>query len=373
MVFCVSSENPAARGGVDPAVRKARAVVGLYGDPTAAWGICVELTFAAPLDAEKLQSRLAKLCDEHRYLGKPPAIDRAAASTWSRVRAELAATPFRDDAPLVRVALDDSARRVLVGAHHGVCDGLGLLAIGDALTGAGIESAARGIGGRESPQHFLRSSAARLLEAILRPPARFGGTPSGGSTATEHLETLVLPAQQKGTVELCSAIAYAFADWTRVRPRRSRLPVLVIGASRRGQRRLTPDRQTAYLRLRFEPTWPVDRFRTELGRVEPEPAFPETSAGGIGPRITHLLRNRLGSTAIVSNLGIISGTGLESVAMFPAASGPAAVAIGFASTEHSTTLTIRTRTADYTPDEARDILAAVARHLTGVEVGQYGS
>jgi hypothetical protein len=46
--------------------------------------------------------------------------------------------------------------------------------------------------------------------------------------------------------------------------------------------------------------------------------------------------------------------------MFPACSGPRAVAIGLASTAVSTTLSLRTRRAEFTADEHALLLADVA-------------
>ena len=80
--------------------------------------------------------------------------------------------------------------------------------------------------------------------------------------------------------------------------------------------------------------------------AEPEPDFPETSARGIGPWVTHLLRGRLGATALLSNLGVLEAPGLGSVAMFPATSGPRAVAVGLATAGGTTTLSLRTRRAN---------------------------
>ena len=80
----------------------------------------------------------------------------------------------------------------------------------------------------------------------------------------------------------------------------------------------------AYLRLRLPADATVDQVRGSLAAVEPEPDFPTTSAGGIGPRLVRLMRRRLGATAVLSNLGRIEGP-VDSIAMFPACSGPRAL------------------------------------------------
>jgi hypothetical protein len=139
----------------------------------------------------------------------------------------------------------------------------------------------------------------------------------------------------------------------------SGIPLLVIGASRRTGNLPQANRETAYLRLRVPVDAAAGQVSRALASVPPEPDFPATSARGVGPRITRLLRRRLGATALLSNLGRIDGP-VESVAMFPACSGPRAVALGLASTAASTTLSLRTRRAEFSAAEHARLLADVA-------------
>ncbi len=132
-----------------------------------------------------------------------------------------------------------------------------------------------------------------------------------------------------------------------------------MGASRRAEEELTPDRQTAYLRVRATRSATVPDLRARIAAAEPEPDFPETSARGIGPWVTHLLRGRLGATALLSNLGVLEAPGLRSVAMFPATSGPRAVAVGLATAGGTTTLSLRTRRADFAPADSARLLADI--------------
>ena len=103
----------------------------------------------------------------------------------------------------------------------------------------------------------------------------------------------------------------------------------------------------------------VDEVRRALAAVDPEPDFPGDVGARGRPRVAHLLRRRLGATALLSNLGRIDGP-VDSVAMFPACSGPRAVAIGLASTSGSTTLSLRTRRAEFDADEHARLLADLA-------------
>src|SRR5690606_23074580 len=97
--------------------------------------------------------------------------------------------------------------------------------------------------------------------------------------------------------------------------------------------------------------------------ADPEPDFPETSAKGVGPLVTRLLRNRLGYTVNVSNLGVLHCEGLVSGSMYPALARPMAVGVGLVSTETTSTVSLRMRRSDFTDDEAARLIASVVAHL----------
>ncbi len=347
---------------VDPAVRRAREVVGLYGDPSVTWGICVDLGFDAAPDVPDLPARLDSLVQAYPHLGRVPQVVTAGPDDWADAVHAVAAHPYGDRDPLVRILTSVDGRRVAVGAHHGACDGLGLLAVANAVVGAGITSEARGIGDRTSDRPFLLSSAVRLGEALVAPPARFRGTRQPGAPG-ERLEQRDLPPTRAGTAAVAVAISGVFARWREAHRISGRRPILSFGASRRPAETLAPDRQTAYFRLPFDPTWSGPELSRQIAALDPEPVFPETSAGGVGPRVTRALRTRLGATAIISNLGRLNGQGLVSAAMYPAASGPFSLAFGFATTPDSSTLTLRTRTADFSESESASLLSEVADRL----------
>jgi hypothetical protein len=243
-----------------------------------------------------------------------------------------------------------------------VCDGLGLLAVAEVVTGAGLTTEARGIGDRTSTRPFLLSSAVRLGEALIAPPARFRGTRRSGMPG-EWLGQRELEPLRTGTAAVGLAIARVFAARRREGRVRGRRPILSYGASRRAAGTFEPNRETAYFRLPFDPDWSRAEFDWHVARLEPEPVFPETTAGGVGPRLAGLLRGRLGATAIISNLGRLGGQQLVSAAMYPAASGPYSVAFGFATTPESSTLTLRTRASDFTDDESSALLDDVVAGL----------
>lgn len=337
----------------------AHEVVGLYGDPDTTWGICLELGVEQPVEVDALSARMDELLAAHPHLGPGWVLEQPSTSGWEAARERAAAAPYEIGGPLVRVLVGDC--RVLVAVHHGTCDGLGLLAVAGQACGLALISHARGIGDRPAPSSFLRSSVRRLVEALLRPPPRFAAhEPATGSG--EHLLVRTVPRQPAGSVDLALAVARVFTSWN-TGHRRNHRPLMVAGASRREQGTLAPDRQTAYLRFRVEPGWDRAQARAAFAAVAPEPDFPETSARGIGPRITHLLRGRLGGTAQLSNLGAVEAPGLAYAAMFPALSGPRAFAVGLVSTETATTVSLRTRGTEFSADDTAQLLDLVVDAL----------
>lgn len=186
----------------------------------------------------------------------------------------------------------------------------------------------------------------------------------------ERLLTAELPAQVGGTAAFCLAVAQVFAQPdASARPVKARPPLLVVGASRRDTQP-EPDRATAFFRYPVDPSWNLEQTQAALKRLYPEPDFPETSAWGIGPAVTRLLRGRLGSTAQVSNLGVIAGTAVESVAMFPSLNGPWALSFGLATTELTTTVTLRTRTSEFDSEHAGQLLSSVSERFVEIAAGR---
>jgi hypothetical protein len=338
-------------------------VVGLYGDPDTSWGIAVDLGVPPAvsgvgfrIDPGAVAERLAALCAAHTHLGAAPDVELVEEAEWSARRAALAAADY-GTAELLRVAVREDGRRLAVGAHHGAVDGLGLVAVAGSTLGEPLHILARGIGDRRARSGFLRSSLGRLREALVDPPPRFAGR--GEDAPHEDLSELTRPLVRRGTSHLAVATARVFGDHGH-----QGRPLLVIGASRRTGTLPEADRQTAYLRLRVPVDSDEDGVRRALASVDPEPDFPATSVRGVGPRVAHLLRRRLGATGLLSNLGRIAGP-IDSIAMFPACSGPRAVAVGLASTSTTTTLSLRTRRAEFTAEEHTALLADLGARFFG--------
>ncbi|GAA4697652.1 hypothetical protein [Nocardioides nanhaiensis] len=313
-------------------------VVGLYGDPDATWSIAVDLGLLAAVRPEDLEERAAAMVAAHLHLGPTPEV---LVSDVEDERQAAVVQAYRPGDPLVRLVLAPDGRRLLVAAHHGAVDGLGLLGVARTVLDLDLRCGARGIGDRSSPTGFLLSSVRRVGEALLAPPLRFGGDGSPAEVG-EHVTARELPPTRRGTAALATSV---LAAHRRLHPGARGRAVLAVGASRRTDPRPRPDRQTAYLRLRLPPGTPGEQVAAALATVPPEPDFPETSAGGLGPLATRALRGRLGATATLSNLGSVEGQ-LRSVAMYPALNGPRAVGVGLASTALTMTLTLRTRRSD---------------------------
>lgn len=347
----------------EAAVRRAQEVVGLYGDPDVTWGISLELSFAEPVDLSGAPTRLAAMVRDHPHLGPVPIVQSVAAEEWARTREESASADF-SDGRLVRLLASSDGRTFFVTAHHGVCDGLGLLAIATSLVGRELTSSARGVGERRSSRSFLVSSIVRLGEALVSPPARFAGRqdPSRVAEAESLLQESAAPRKLNGAT-VCAALTRVYASWPRNRAGAHHRFLVVMGASRRAPGESAPDRQTAYLRIPLKVGWDEAQVIAAVRAVEPEPDFPETSAGGIGPMVMRALKNRLGYTVNVSNLGLVTGDGLVTLAMFPAVNGPQAVGVGLVSTPLRTTLSVRTRRSDFSEDEARLLLRRLMAEL----------
>jgi hypothetical protein len=236
-----------------------------------------------------------------------------------------------------------------------------MAALVECATGRSIVSGARGVGDATAHRSFLGSTLPRLREAVVDPPPRFQGQTSG--SAEEYVGVAHLPRLAVGTGAVAAAVARVHRDWPGS-PVGGK-PLIIAGVSRRPQGVLTPDRRTGYVRFRIDPAWAPEYAAAVFRRLAPEPDFPETSVGGVAPRLVRVLRRRLGATAQVSNLGVVESAGLTSVTLFPALSGPSAVTIGVVSAASVTSVSLRTRRSEFSDEESADLLKRVADELEG--------
>ena len=99
--------------------------------------------------------------------------------------------------------------------------------------------------------------------------------------------------------------------------------------------------------------------RTPAERVGRAPALPRPLAAAV-----RLMAEQLGSSLLVSNLGVLSGPPeLSSVAFFPKQYGRSPVALGAATVAGATTLSLRVRARDFRPDDAERLLTGLVAEL----------
>jgi hypothetical protein len=363
------------------AFERARAIVGPYGDQSVSWSILLQASLTTPLPGNEVQARLADLAARHPHLGGPPLVEPVRSP--DDVRDAFASTPYDGRAPLVRVALAASSPALLLAAHHGAADGLGLLALLSAATGVPVGSDAAGVAGRPAPRTFAGTAMRRVAEALFAPPTRLRRVP-GGDGPAEILLATELPPARIGTATATAAALAVTRDWnhparTRDKARaraRNAAPggvrdsaldgargrvrdmriVAAIGASLRGGADPLPEHRAAYLRLAL----PHDAGPAEVRRLldghPPEPTFPP-SRSRVAAAASRALAGRLGATFLVSNLGAVdAGEPIRSLSFFPQSTGRAGVAFGVVSTKSATSLTIRARAREFTQEAAAELL-----------------
>jgi hypothetical protein len=330
----------------------AHRVVGLYGDPTVSWSILLEaeLGAAAP-EPEKLRARLAAASRQYPHLGVVPEIERI--TDLPAVRDRFASAPYERGAPLVRVAVGEPT--LLIAAHHGALDGLGLLSLLGILLDVPVSSRARGIGERTGGKPFALSALQRLAEALFAPPGRI--TPDRereavGDVFVAHHE----PRVRLGAAGFVAAAVRATERWNRAHGARTARVVAALGASRRSGAAPEPVHDSAFFRLRLGHGVAGTDVAEVLKAQPPEPDFPARSSR-LARLGTRLLASRLGSTFLVSNLGAVAtGDTVRSLAFYPAASGRSGVAFGAATTGGTTTVTVRARRKDFDALSAAKLL-----------------
>lgn len=354
----------------------------------------LQATLAAPVNADAVAQRLAGLVIQYPHLGTPPTVLAADESRWPAVCASFADEPYSDGAPLLRAAVATSSGRLLVAAHHGATDGLGLLAVLATALGADLVSQAHGIADRPPTSRFLASAARRIAEALITPPARIapsvrhaGEACSAEAPGTARGDILVcaeLPtpgADSTGTAgtvgtigtvntaALTTATSLAAQEWNARHRTPYRRPVAGLGVSRRDGNLATPVADSAFLRLRLPQAADAAAVRRLITAQPPEPNFPR-SRSAVPAVLTRLLASRLGSTFLASNLGIVDGPAqVRSLAFYPTASGRSGIAIGAATIGRVTTVTLRARRTSFDHTGAATLLSMIVAHLGAPGVG----
>ncbi len=346
----------------------AQRVVGLYGDPTVSWSILLEAKLSSVLTPEKARMRLAVAAEERPWLGAAPEVEAVPGNELPATRDRFAEAPYERGAPLLRVAAGTDEPVVLIAAHHGALDGLGLLAVLGLLLDVPISSAAKGIGTRTADRSFLTSAFQRLAEALFTPPARI--TPErAGSGVGDVFSARNLPRARLGSSALAAAAANLTETWNARRGKKTARVVAAVGASWRGGAVPEPEHDSAFFRLRLGRNPVAADVGALLATQPPEPDFPARSSR-IARLGTRLLASRLGSTYLVSNLGIVStADAVASIAFYPAASGRSGVAFGAVTVGGTSTVTVRARRKDFDDAAAAGLADGIVEALRRQDPG----
>jgi len=345
--------------------RAPRAPAGWYGDPTISWSVLLHAKLNATANPAGVSERLAAMVAHYPHLGPAPAVQTAGSADWPAVVTKFADQPYIDGFPLVRVAVGTEEPRMAIAAHHCATNGLGLLALLGAALGTTVTSTARGIGDRPSSASSTIVAARRLAEALLRPPARIARRGGDPTYTGDVLTDVELPAARVGTGELIAATARAVEWWNQRESPRGHHGRHVAGVevSRRGGSRLSPELDSAFLRVPLPGDPSGTTVRRTIAERQPEPVYPR--ARSVAPQpVAEALARRLGPTFLVSNLGRAGvGTTVRSLAFHPTASGRSGIAIGVATAGTITTITIRARRSDFDGKAARELLDWVVEEL----------
>ncbi len=328
---------------------------GWVADPTIGWRILLTATLTDPPASDVVADRLAALALDQGW-SSPPV--RSAASA-AELREDLT---FPAPAPLlVGIAGPD----LVLSAHHGAVDGLGLLQVLDRLGIGPATSSARGVGGRAAAHGYGGTIARRLAEAAFRPAAGVRRDRAPRRVAGDVMVDLTVEGSY-GTSALVHAAAQTVADRGT-----GRGIAVAVGATHDPGRDGGIRNRSALLRLRDVERLdlagveqalrvaPVERPPVLRSRRPWTPALERATAIGLG-----VLGRRLGSTLLVSHLGEVTAPPLiDRLALHPVTAGGTGISLGAVGLRGRTVLTLRARAADWDADGLEQLLEAVGGRL----------
>ena len=302
-------------------------------DPTTAWTIALHARLRTPVDADDLRSRLTSLPLPGTVSEAP---DDAVDLLLERVTSPSAAS--------LRVAV--AGTDLVVGAEHERCDGLGLLAVLEALTAGPVTSSARGVGDRPERTGSGAATRQRLREVLVAPPATVAA--EGGVAGPGDSFAVLTVEGRIGVAELTHAAVRAVREHNDAHGARSTRVAVAIGASRTGGAAPTVSDHSALLRLKDVEDLPLSELRDRIRAASPEPAPPGARGGSrlvstAGTVALGVLSPRLGSTLLVSHLGEVAAPDVTDLAFYPVTGGGSGVSLGAVGHGGRTTLTLRGR------------------------------
>ncbi|WGX99872.1 hypothetical protein QI633_15135 [Nocardioides sp. QY071] len=331
---------------------------GWVADPRIGWRILLTASVPAPVRTVELADRLDALVRAEGWPARPP----LTAPTLAHLYDALVA-PSRE--PLLVGA---HGRDVVVSAHHGAVDGLGLLTVLDRLGLGPATSSARGVGDRTTTGGLVTTAARRLGEVALHPPS--GVSPPAVPVPTPG--DVLVAAEVPGTVRaapLVHAAARAVVRHQAARGQQARHVAIAVGAVR-GQAGAGLGDHSVLLRLRdverLDLAGVTEALRTAPVVTPPRPA-PDRPWTRLAARATatglRLLAPRLGSTLLVSHLGEVEAPHVERLAFHPVTAGGTGLSLGAVGHRGRTVLTLRARAAQWNDNGLEQMLEAVVSLL----------
>jgi hypothetical protein len=346
------------------AVRLAGQRMALMAGPRASWSIVLEARLAGGIDPDAVRSRLDQAAVDDSRLGPPPAVAHLDLSALEDRRLAFANERYPEGASVLRCAVAPGPpATLLLAAHHGAIDGLGLIGLLGVATAGRAVSSARGVGAAPPRGSITAWAAVRAVRSLASPPPRVAPAHRGAADGDHVLARAAAPGLSGGTARLTSAALRAIASWNRQRGEPAFPAVVAVGASHRGGDAITLDNQAAWLRVTLD-SGDDGSTAARLAAAEPQPVAPPWRGPRLAGAAMALVAGRMGSTLLVSNLGAVSGIdGLESLAFWPVAYGRSGVAIGAASVDGQTTVTVRAPARGFTAGDARQLVEGVAAQL----------
>ena len=331
------------------AVARAKDALAFTGQPEAAWSIVLEALLSAPVSADRVRERLAAASATAPALGPPAAVDVVADADLPRVRSAFADTRYAEGGPTVRAAVTSGDHAaVVLAAHHGALDGLGLVALLGWVLGSPVTSSVRGVISPPDERWRPAAVARRLREAVFTPPARVQPPRRDRGVRGDRLVAATGTILHGGTATLVGAAARGMRAWNQAQGEADspaggggrRLPAQWRRADARARRHLVaPPPRRCHGRCGGGGRPGADSRRARRARTRAASA-----AGGA----VRLMAQHLGSSLLVSNLGVLSGPPELSVGrVLPQAYGRSAVALGAATVAGATTRALRVQARDF--------------------------
>src|SRR5689334_1777775 len=134
----VQLEREQERDSRVDAVARGNQSLALFGHGEDRWSVVLHAQLSRALDAGQVADRVSAGVLPRPELGPPPPVQVMSPQDLPAGLRALAGVPYRTGGPALRVSLvGDPDPGVAVAAHHGVLDGLGLLALLSLVLGHG--------------------------------------------------------------------------------------------------------------------------------------------------------------------------------------------------------------------------------------------